>query len=95
MSYPLGQGIHQVREVVVDLREAKANLSHLASRAKAGTRVVITSHGIPIADLVPHGTGGRTQTVPEAPRATPKADEVGRLGTVRFRLGLRGSAGLS
>ena len=32
MSYPLGQGIHQVREVVVDLREAKANLSHLASR---------------------------------------------------------------
>lgn len=43
--------------MIFDLREAKANLSSLTKLAKAGTRVVITSHGIPIADLVPHGTG--------------------------------------
>ncbi len=72
MSYPLGQGIHQVSEVVVDLREAKANLSHLASRAKAGTRVVITSHGIPIADLVPHGTGVEPKQFLKRPGPLPK-----------------------
>ena len=66
MSYPLGQGIHQVREVVVDLREAKA------SRAKAGTRVVITSHGIPIADLVPHGTGVEPKQFLKRPGPLPK-----------------------
>ena len=44
-------------EETVNLREAKANLSSLTKQAKGGTRVVITNHGTPIADLVPHGTG--------------------------------------
>ena len=41
----------------VSLRLAKAKLSSLTKQAKAGMRVVITSHGTPVADLVPHGTG--------------------------------------
>ena len=41
----------------VSLRSAKATLSSLTKRAKAGTRVVITNHGTPVADLVQHGTG--------------------------------------
>lgn len=39
----------------VSLREAKANLSALTRQARDGARVVITNHGNPIADLVPHG----------------------------------------
>jgi prevent-host-death family protein len=45
------------KEKTTPLREAKAKLSSLTKQAKAGTRVVITSHGTPIADLVQHGTG--------------------------------------
>lgn len=41
----------------VPLRQAKANLSRLTKLAKGGQRVVITNHGTPIADLVPHGQG--------------------------------------
>lgn len=44
-------------EETVSIREAKANLSDLTRRAKRGTRVIITNHGTPMADLVPHGTG--------------------------------------
>lgn len=44
-------------EASVSLRDAKANLSTLTRQAKAGTRVVITNHGTPMADLVPHGAG--------------------------------------
>jgi prevent-host-death family protein len=44
-------------EKTASLREAKAKLSSLTKQAKAGTRVVITNHGTPIADLVQHGTG--------------------------------------
>ena len=43
------------REETVSLRDAKANLSRLTREARAGGRVVITNHGTPIADLVPHG----------------------------------------
>lgn len=46
-----------LREETVSLREAKANLSRLSRQARDGTRVVITSHRTPVADLVPHGTG--------------------------------------
>ena len=45
------------REKTASLREAKAKLSRLTKQAKAGTRVVITNHGTPVADLVQHGTG--------------------------------------
>lgn len=44
-------------EGTVSLRDAKANLSRLTRQARAGARVVITSHRTPVADLVPHGTG--------------------------------------
>lgn len=46
-----------LREETVSLREAKANLSRLSRQARDGTRVVITSHRTPVADLVPHGSG--------------------------------------
>jgi len=42
-------------ETTVSLRDAKTNLSTLTRQAKAGTRVVITNHGTPIADIVKHG----------------------------------------
>ena len=44
-------------EETVSLRDAKANLSSLTKQAREGTRVIITNHGSPIADLVQHGTG--------------------------------------
>ena len=46
-----------LQEQTISLRDAKANLSSLTKQAKEGTRVVITNHGTPIADLVQHGTG--------------------------------------
>ncbi len=46
-----------LQEETISLRDAKANLSSLTKQAKEGTRVVITNHGTPIADLVQHGTG--------------------------------------
>jgi prevent-host-death family protein len=46
---------HALAEATVSLRDAKANLSSLTRQAKAGTRVIITNHGTPIADLVKHG----------------------------------------
>lgn len=49
--------VRQPREQTVSLREAKALLSSLTKQAREGTRVVITNHGTPIADLVQHGTG--------------------------------------
>lgn len=44
-------------EETVSLRLAKAKLSSLTKQAKAGTRVIITNHGTPVADLVAHGAG--------------------------------------
>jgi prevent-host-death family protein len=44
-------------EATVSIRAAKASLSRLAKQLRAGTRVVITDHGKPVADLVPHGMG--------------------------------------
>ena len=45
------------KEATVSLRDAKALLSSLTKQARAGTRVIITNHGTPIADLVQHGAG--------------------------------------
>lgn len=59
-------------EETVSLREAKANLSGLTRRAKDGTRVVITNHGTPIADLVQHGAGSATITYLKRPGPLPK-----------------------
>jgi antitoxin (DNA-binding transcriptional repressor) of toxin-antitoxin stability system len=59
-------------EETVNLREAKANLSSLTKQAKEGTRVVITNHGTPIADLVKHGIGMASVTYLKRPGPLPK-----------------------
>jgi prevent-host-death family protein len=44
-------------EESVGFSVAKARLSSLTKKAKAGTRIIITNHGTPVADLVAHGAG--------------------------------------
>lgn len=39
---------------IVNIHEAKTNLSRILQRVEAGERVVIARAGKPIADLVPH-----------------------------------------
>jgi prevent-host-death family protein len=41
----------------VPVKEAKAKLTELLRAAEAGERIVLTRHGKPVADLVPHGAG--------------------------------------
>lgn len=60
------------REGSVSLQDAKANLSRLTKQAHAGARVVITSHGTPIADLVPHGMGAPPLRQLKRPGPLPK-----------------------
>jgi len=59
-------------EETVSLRLAKAKLSSLTKQAKAGMRVVITSHGTPVADLVAHGTGAAPPIRFKHPGRLPK-----------------------
>jgi prevent-host-death family protein len=59
-------------EETVSLRLAKAKLSSLTKQAKAGMRVIITNHGSPIADLVPHGTGAAPPIHFKRPGRLPK-----------------------
>jgi prevent-host-death family protein len=59
-------------EETVSLRMAKAQLSSLTKQAKAGTRVIITSHGTPVADLVAHGTGVAPAPTFKRPGRLPK-----------------------
>jgi len=40
--------------VVVNVHEAKTNLSRLLERVEAGERVIIARAGKPVAELVPH-----------------------------------------
>lgn len=49
---PSGEAKPGAREVPV--KEAKAKLTELLRRAEAGERIVLTRHGKPVADLVPH-----------------------------------------
>jgi len=60
------------QEETVSLRDAKTRLSRLTKQAREGARVVITSHGTPIADLVPHGTGALQMTSLKRPGRLPK-----------------------
>jgi prevent-host-death family protein len=53
----MARAARKAGEENVSLRDAKANLSRLTKQARAGSRVVITNHGTPVADLVPHGMG--------------------------------------
>ncbi len=52
---PLSTPKTGVREVPV--KEAKAKLTELLRAAEAGERIVLTRHGKPVADLVPHVEG--------------------------------------
>ena len=49
---PLAASGASAREVPV--KEAKAKLTELIRAAEAGERIVLTRHGKPVADLVPH-----------------------------------------
>jgi len=64
--------IRRNKDETVSLRNAKATLSHLTKRAHQGTRVVITNHGAPIADLVQHGAGAKPIGYLKRPGALPK-----------------------
>ncbi len=46
---------------VVDVREAKTNLSRLLVQVEAGEEIVITRNGKPVAKLVSVGKRGRRQ----------------------------------
>jgi prevent-host-death family protein len=52
---PLVAPVAGLRQVPV--KEAKAKLTELIRAAEAGERIVLTRHGKPVADLVPHGDG--------------------------------------
>ena len=44
---------------IVNISEAKAQLSKLIDRVQHGEKVVIAKHNLPIADLVPHKPEGK------------------------------------
>ena len=56
----------------VSLREAKRRLVHLAKQAGRGTRVIITSHGTAIADLVQHETDTAQMDAMKRPGRLPR-----------------------
>lgn len=45
--------------MIVNIAEAKANLSKLVDRAFTGEEVVIAKNNLPLVDLVPHQTKGK------------------------------------
>jgi prevent-host-death family protein len=69
-----------VREVPV--KEAKAKLTELLRRVEAGERIVLTRHGKPVADLVPHKDG-----VEEKPMSLLERLEVWRKGNPPLGIG--------
>jgi len=82
----------KVTEESVSLRDAKAKLSHLTKQARAGSRVVITNHGTPVADLVPHGIGKPTLLRLKRPGPLPKAVRLEGRGTDAATILLRDRA---
>jgi len=81
------------REKTASLRDAKAKLSSLTKQAKAGTRVVITNHGTPIADLVQHGTGAIAIRQLKHPGPLPKLIQLQGKGPTASELVLMDRAG--
>ena len=71
-----------VRQVPV--KEAKAKLTELLRAAEAGERIVLTRHGKPVADLVPHGlvTEEKPMSVLERVEAWHKANPGPDIGWV-------------
>ena len=68
----MSRTVHVAPEETISLRDAKARLSSLTRQAKAGTRVIITNHGTPIADLVAHGTSMTPVAYLKRPGPLPK-----------------------
>ncbi|HJX64450.1 MAG TPA: type II toxin-antitoxin system prevent-host-death family antitoxin [Polyangia bacterium] len=81
------------QEKTASLREAKAKLSSLTKQARAGTRVVITNHGTPIADLVQHGTGAEPIRSLKHPGPLPKLIQLRGKGPSAAELVLMDRAG--
>ena len=67
----------------IGVRELRADLAGAVRRATAGERTVITSHGRPVAQLVPP-PGARERTVDQAVK-----------GILEFRRGRRLGPGIS
>jgi len=44
--------------IIVNLSDAKVNLSRLVDSASKGERVIIQKHNIPLVELVPHVVAG-------------------------------------
>jgi prevent-host-death family protein len=83
-----------LKEKTASLREAKAKLSSLTKQARAGTRVVITNHGTPVADLVQHGTGAMPIRSLKHPGALPKLIRLRGKGPTASELVLLDRAGI-
>ena len=47
------------QSMMVNISEAKRRLSELVDRVSQGEKVVIAKDNVPIADLVPHRSGGK------------------------------------
>jgi prevent-host-death family protein len=80
-------------EETVSLRLAKAKLSSLTKQAKAGMRVVITSHGTPVADLVAHRAGAAPPILFKRPGRLPKPFRLKGRGPTLSELVLKDRAG--
>jgi antitoxin (DNA-binding transcriptional repressor) of toxin-antitoxin stability system len=80
-------------EETVSLRLAKATLSSLTKQARAGTRIVITSHGTAVADLVAHGTGATPPLRFKRPGPLPKPIRMKGSGPTLSELVLMDRAG--
>lgn len=66
------RSVRQLPDEMISLRDAKAKLCILTKQAREGTRVIITNHGTPIADLVQHGAGAGQVQYLKRPGPPPK-----------------------
>jgi prevent-host-death family protein len=69
----------------VGIYEAKARLSELLQRVRSGNEVVITSHGKPVARLIP----ADPSAIPDRPKAVRKIRALRRRLNVRIRGSIR------
>lgn len=68
----------------ISVKEAKAKLTELLRRVEAGESIVLTRHGKPVADLVPHGQReeGPKMSLLERVEAWHKANPTDRVGWI-------------
>lgn len=75
------------------ITEAKGKLTDLVRRAEAGERVVLTRHGLPVADIVPHRDRMSAETV--FALIASVQDEVARTGAKPMPFDLYDERGLA